>query len=60
MTGYYAYIFDDQDHIKERVEIIGDNDDEAKRLAKQLLDGSPVELWERSRKVERFEPKSTE
>jgi len=60
MPGYYAYIFDEKDHIKGRVEIISDNDDEARRLAKQLLDGSPVELWEQSRKVERFEPNSTE
>ena len=56
MAGYYAYIFDDKDHIKGRVEIITDTDTEARRLAKQLVDGHAVELWEESRKVERFEP----
>ena len=56
MAGYYAYIFDHEDHIKARVEIITDTDSEARRLAKQLADGHAVELWEASRKVERFEP----
>ena len=31
-------------------------DTEAKRLAKQLVDGHAVELWQEARMVERFKP----
>lgn len=39
-----------------RVDVICANDDEAKRLAKQLVDGHAVELWQEARMIERFEP----
>jgi hypothetical protein len=56
MAGYYAYIIGPDDHITGRVEIICPNDQEAKRLAKQLVDGHAIELWQEARKIERFEP----
>ena len=56
MGGYYAYIFDDDGHITDRVSVFGKDDAEAKRLAKQLVDGHAVELWEDARMIERFEP----
>jgi hypothetical protein len=34
-----------------------DNDEEAKRLAEQLVDGHAIELWQEARMVARFEPK---
>ena len=55
MGGYYAYIIGDDDHIRGRVEIVCEDDEEAKRLAKQLVDGHAVELWQQTRKVHRFE-----
>jgi hypothetical protein len=57
MAGYYAYIIGDDDHITGRVQVICTNDDEAKRLAKQLVDGHAIELWQEARMIERFEPK---
>ena len=54
--GYYAYIIGDDGHITGRVQVVCDDDTEAKRLAKQLVDGHAVELWQEARMVERFEP----
>ena len=55
MGGYHAYIIGDDDHITGRVEIVCEDDEEAKRLAKQLVDGHAVELWQQTRKVARYE-----
>ena len=35
-VGYYAYIIGDDGHIENRVEIMCDDDEEAKRCAKWL------------------------
>jgi hypothetical protein len=56
MAGYYAYILGDDGHIANRVEIICEDDAEARRCAKRLVDGHAVELWQETCKVERFEP----
>ena len=37
MSGYYAYFTGDDGHITNRVTIVAVNDEEAKRLAKQLV-----------------------
>ena len=55
MIGYYAYLIDNDGHITRRIEITCDNDEEAKRRAKQLVDGYAVELWQQARKIKRFE-----
>ena len=54
MGGYYAYIIGDDGHIRNRVEIICDDDEDAKRCAKRLVDGHDVELWLEARKVATF------
>lgn len=56
MEAYYAYIMGHDDHITSRVIVTSEDDAEAKRLAKQLVDGHAVELWQGARLVERFEP----
>ena len=56
MAGYYAYIIGDDDHIVDRVEIVGQDDEEAKRLAEQLVDGHAVELWQQARMIARLDP----
>ena len=56
MAGYYAYIIGDDDHIVDRVEIVGQDDEEAKRLAEQLVDGHAVELWQEARMIARLDP----
>ena len=56
MGGYYAVIIGEDGHVTGRVEVFGKDDAEAKRLAKQLVDGHVVELWQEARMIERFEP----
>jgi hypothetical protein len=56
MKGYYAYIIGDDGHIVNRVDVLCDNDEEAKRCAQQLVDGHAIELWQEARKVASFEP----
>jgi hypothetical protein len=46
MGEYYAYVIGDDGHITRRIALIGPDDAEAKRLAKQLVDGHAVELWQ--------------
>ena len=56
MFGYYAYFIGDDGHFTNRVQIICDDDEEAKRCAKQLVDGSAIELWHEARFIATFEP----
>ena len=56
MVEYYAYVIGDDGHITSRIEVIGTDDAEARRLAKQLVDGHAIELWQGTRMVDRFEP----
>lgn len=56
MAGYYVYILGDDDHIVDRVEVITADDEEAKRLARQLVADRAIELWQEARKIARFEP----
>ena len=53
-SGYYAYFTGDDGHLTNRVTILAVNDEEAKRLAKQLVDGHAVELWQEGRKIAIF------
>ena len=54
--GYYAFVVGDDGHICHRIEVHCDNDEEAKRRAEQLVDGSAIELWQGTRKVATFRP----
>ena len=54
MEGYRAYILGDDGHVLDRVDLNCDNDAEATRLARQLLDGHDVELWQLGRFVRKF------
>lgn len=56
MAEYCVYILDDGDHIKSRKDISCEDDEAAKKQAKQLVDGLAVELWQATRKIARFEP----
>ena len=60
MSGYYAYFTGDDGHITNRVTILAVNDEEAKRLAKQLVDGRAAELWQEGRKIAIFSPEGDE
>jgi hypothetical protein len=63
MQGYRAFIIGPDGHVTDRVDLLGLTEEEAKKRAKQLVDGSPgdpreasrnaVELWQGSRKIAR-------
>ena len=52
MQGYRAYIMGPDGHVQNRVDLRCHDDVEATRLAKQLVDGCDVELWQLDRKIE--------
>ena len=51
MPCYYIYTLGDDGHIQSRVNAICDDDEQAKRHAKRLVDGHVVELWQEARKI---------
>jgi hypothetical protein len=57
-SGYYAFVIGDDGHVKNRIEVLCNDDDEAKRCAGQLVDGHAIELWQEVRKVVTLQPKS--
>ncbi len=56
MKDYYAYDIDEDGHITNRVIVICDDDEEAKRCARQIADGHAIELWQGARMIATFEP----
>ena len=58
MQDYRADILGPDGHVHTRVDLRRDDDGEAIRLARQLVDGRDVELWQLDRKIETFKHKS--
>ena len=56
MAGYYVYFVGADRRFSKRVAILCDDDEEAVRLAKQLLESQPIELWQEARMIAAFEP----
>ena len=54
MQDYRAFIMGPDGHVQNRVDLQCANDAEAIKLAKQLVDGCDVELWQLDRKIETF------
>jgi hypothetical protein len=52
MQDYRAYIIGRDGHVQRRVDIQCVDVTEAVRLAKQLVDGHDVELWQSDRRIE--------
>jgi hypothetical protein len=59
MAGYYAYFVGADGRFTKRVAIVCDDDEEAKGLAKQMVDGHAIELWQETRMIATFEPVNT-
>ena len=53
---YRAYLIGKGDRIENATHILAENDEEAVKQARQLVDGHAVELWDRSRMIARFLP----
>jgi hypothetical protein len=58
MQDYRAYILGPDGHVQNRVDLLCDDEAEAIKLAKQLVDGHDVELWQLDRRIETFKPGS--
>jgi hypothetical protein len=56
MREFRAYIIDGEGHITLRVDIVVEDEAEARERAKLLVDGRAVELWEGATRLDRFEP----
>jgi len=54
MQDYRAYIIGPDGHVQSRVDLQCTDDVEAIKLAKQLVDGYDVELWQLDRHIETF------
>jgi len=57
MPEYRVYIVGSDCHFYDSVPLECDDDYEAMEKAKQLVDGHDVELWQRARKIARFDHK---
>jgi hypothetical protein len=54
MQEYRAYIMGPDGHVQYRVDLRCNDEDEAAGLARQLVDGHDVELWQLDRQIEIF------
>jgi hypothetical protein len=54
MQGYRAFIIGEGGHVQDRVDLLCEDETEARRKAQQLVDGHDVELWQLDRKIETF------
>jgi hypothetical protein len=55
MPEYRVYIIGSDGHFYSSVPLECADDDMAKERSKQLVDGHDVELWQRDRKIARFD-----
>ena len=56
MAGYYAYLTGVDGSVSKRIVIVCEDDEEAKRFAKRMVDGHAIELSQEARKIALFEP----
>jgi hypothetical protein len=56
MREYKVYVLRDDGHVIHRVDLFCDDVERAKERAKALVDDKPVELWDGSIRIARFEP----
>ena len=57
MPYYRAYIIGRNGHFDRAIELDCADDKAATESAKQFVDGHDVELWQRDRRIARFEAK---
>jgi hypothetical protein len=56
MPKYKMYVLRDDGHVITRAHLYCEDVEKAKKLAKALIDGRPVELWKGWTRIERFDP----
>jgi hypothetical protein len=57
MPEYRVYLIGSDGHFYSAVPLECADDDEARERAEQLVDGHDVELWQRDRKIAKFDHK---
>ncbi|MBB4382963.1 hypothetical protein [Bradyrhizobium sp. SBR1B] len=57
MAQYRVYQMDERGHITGRIDLTCTDDDDARRQAAQLLDGTDLELWQEARRIALFTAK---
>jgi hypothetical protein len=60
MQGYRAYLIGPDGHIFQRIDLVCENDEDAKERAKQLVDGHDIELWQLDRRIATFQSGPTQ
>jgi hypothetical protein len=54
VRDYRAYIIGSDGHVKDRHEFWAEDDEKAKELARQYVNGHDIELWHRDKKIAKF------
>jgi hypothetical protein len=54
VNDYRVYVIGPDGHILERIDLVCADDDAAKELAKRLVDGHDIELWQLGRQIAEF------
>lgn len=58
MAHYIAYLIGRDSHLMKAVDLICVDDEDAIKCAQPMVDGHGVELWQRDRRVAKFDGKS--
>jgi hypothetical protein len=58
VTEYRVYIVGDDGHFLRAIQLDCPDDRAAIESAKQLIDGHDIELWQRDRRIARFDTRS--
>jgi hypothetical protein len=58
MAHYRAYFIGHDGYFIKAVDLICDDDDGARKYARQMVDGHDVELWQHDRRIEKFAGRS--
>jgi hypothetical protein len=57
MPDYRVYVIGPDGHFKRAIQLECPDDNAAIESAKQFIDGADIELWQRDRKIAKFEHK---
>jgi hypothetical protein len=57
VTYYRAYLIGRDGQFMKAVDLVCDDDDDATKCARKMVDGHDVELWQQNRRVAKFEGK---
>lgn len=59
MIGYRAYLIGSDGHIQHRIDLLCENDEDAKEQAENLMKGHDVEFWHLNRRICEFKAGSS-